>query len=200
MQLQSQSYHRLLRATLGVATLAAFAACGGENAGDAGGKAVADQAPPCTTPVDSIIGNALDRFIVTRNPQPTRFLIPLGTPEVVPDGAQYSLNSLQRRPFLWPPEPAQQKEVIDVARSRGTFVTIALFYHGIHEMPEGKYMVEFSGRYVDRANDGKQIPRTAVHFDCHAPEGKKYRAADEPPDTTAAPAPAGEPGKAGGGF
>jgi hypothetical protein len=196
MQLQNALSTRTPAALAAALVLAALAACGGENAGGAGDKATADQAPVCTTPVDSIIGNALDRFIVTRDPQPMRFLLPLGTPEAVPDGAQFSLNTLQRRPFLWPPDAAQQKEAINIARSRGTFVTIALFYHGTQDMPDGRKMVEFSGRYVDRINDGKQIPRTAIYFDCQAPEGRKYRAADEPPDTTAAPAPPGDTSKA----
>ena len=176
--------------------------CGGVGGGGGGdqARAAADQAPVCTTPPDSIIGNALDRFISTRKPEPTRFLIPLGTPENVPDGAQYALNTLQRRSFVWP-GPDQQKDAIDIARSKGTFVTLVLFFHGVSDRSDGRKSVEFSGHYVDRVNNGTKIARTAVIFDCQAAEGKKYRAADEPPDTAAAPAtPPAEPGKSGGGF
>jgi hypothetical protein len=174
----------------------ALSACGG--GGDTANTAK-NEAPACTTPTDSIIGNSLERFIVTRKVEPLRFLLPLGTPENTPEGGQYPLYTLNRRFHVWPPE-AQQKEAINLARARGTFPTLVLMYHGMSDMPDGRKSTEFSGFYVDRINDGTKVERTAVYFDCHAAEGKKYVAADEPPPAGGAPESAPAPARSGGGY
>ena len=196
---------RLQRFILLIPAAAAFIACGGQTGGDdaagASGKAVA---MTCDVPADSIIGYSLDRFIRTRQPQPYRFMVPMGTDSAVPEGAQFALNTLNRGFYVWPPDAPTQQKQIEAMRAKGPLPTISLFYHGSVTLPDGRTATSFSGAFHDVQNQGIVLPRTEVFFDCNAPAGRRYVAADEPPpaDTQKAPDTSGSAtppaGKAGG--
>jgi hypothetical protein len=164
------------------ASVPALFACGG-GAGDE--QAAATVA--CTVPMDSIIGYSLDRWIRTRVPQPYRFMIPLGTDSVVPDGAQWALNTLNRGAYPWPDTKELQTQQIANMRAH-RLPTISLFYHGTRQLADGRHVSEFSGTYHDVANNGINLPRTEVYFDCNAPVGRQYLTADEPPPADTTPA------------
>jgi hypothetical protein len=182
---------RPLLAALATAVLPVAFACGGSD------TRTADKAPECTVTSDSIRGGALEKFIETRNPVPHRFLIPLGTDSVVPDGSHYVLNAAGRAMYTWPSDPTLVQGQIDAMRAKGSFTTLALFYHGDTTLADGRRSFEFSGRYIDKANDGVVIPRTKVLFNCQAPEGSRYVMGDDPA-AGATPLPA-DTGKVGGG-
>ena len=187
------------RSFLVVATMLALPAvfaCAG------GGDKAADDKPAallCAVNPDTALGGALEFFIGSRNPPPHRFLVPpVVSDSALPEGAHYVVNNtLGRAMYMWPSDPAAQKTLIDVTRSKGSFVTIALFYHGKGTRPDGKQAFDFSGLYTDRANDGTRIPRTTVYFDCQAPEGSRYSLTETaaPPDGQT---PTTEAGKGGG--
>lgn len=98
--------------------------------------------------------------------------------------------------YLWPGDEKTQNEQIGNMRARGPAITVALFYLGMNDLGGGKATVDFSGRYVDLANNGKVISPTTVTFDCFA-TGARFRASDEPPAADAAPGDAPSPGGSG---
>jgi hypothetical protein len=178
------------------AALPLITACGG------GGGADEAEMPPafvCEVPMDTIIGYSLERFIGTRTPVPYLFMLPLGTDSMVPDGAQFPLNSRNRGAYPWPQDAAMQKEAIAGLRKISSLPTVALFYHGTKEVSEGKYMTEFSGTYHDVKLSGINLMRTEVYFDCKAPAGQRVRTGDEPPPVDTATPAAGGAAAAGSG-
>lgn len=169
--------HRVSLA-LAVAIVPVALACAG--GGDAADTTPA--APVCTVRSDSIVGGAVEKFIVTRNPVPHRFLIPLGTDSVVPETSRYPFTAGGRALFTWPQDAEQQKEMIGIMRSSGGWVTLATFYHGTTELSDGRTAVTLSGLYIDAANNNKRVPRTTVTHHCFGDMAGQFIV-----DTAAAP-------------
>jgi hypothetical protein len=182
-------------------TTPAILACtgGGDSSGGEGGSAsaAASAAPACAVPSDSIVGGALDHFITTRTPVPSRMLIQPGA-TAVPDGATYVLNTMGRAHYIWPTDPEMQKQQIDNMRAKGPYVTMVVFYHGIADRSDGRKLLTFSGQYIDRANDGKKVDPTGITFDCQAPEGSRFAVDGAAPSGGAGPSDAAAPRGSGG--
>jgi hypothetical protein len=158
--------------------------------------ATADAPPPCPTPADSVIGGALEKFIVTRDPVPHSFLVPIGTPEAIPDRANYPLYAGGRTQFLWPPDSALQEQQISNMRAKGKHVTMVLGYAGrIDTLPDGRMSVGFTGRYVDLANENAPLQEAKIYFDCQAMGESRFTVGDQ---MAAGGAPAGGGGGGGG--
>ena len=175
MQLGSS---RGLRASCAILTTAiALAGCGGA-ADTENMEAMDSTAAACPTPTDSVIAQALETFISTRQPSAMRFLNPLGTDSAVPDPSSFPFTQNGRKMYLWPMTAEQQKTQQANMIALGSWVTMVVSYHGMSEMPDGRQSITFSGSYIDRANSGINIPRTPIYFDCKVEGAGRFVASD----------------------
>jgi hypothetical protein len=154
------------------ALLAAFVvvplalACGG---GDSNGEqAAVVRMEPCRMHADSILAGATRAFVRTADPQPHRYLIPVGTDSAIPQRIQGVLQAGGRHLLLYPADTAQHARMHTQLGGAGSYVNLLVAYHGADTLTDGRVAYAFSGHYKAGPNHGQEMPRTNVYFDCSA--------------------------------
>ena len=161
--------------------VAAFSACSPGDSADR--PAAAPAARACATPADSVIGLATQQFVRSISPKPHRFLIPAGTDSAVPTSAYWALQSTGATLNMYPKDTAQQKLAVRQLGANGSYTLLLTSYHGQRTLSDGQVSLEFSGRWLNGDLGGKEIPRTAVLFNCGATANRfvvEQRAAPTP--------------------
>ena len=158
---------------LALAALALAACGGGERSASDGRAAAGGGAPGCAQPPgDSAYFVATQEYLKGLTPKPRRFLSPVGTDSALPDAAFKALQD-NGPSYLYPPDPAGQKKVLDRLEEVGPWTALLVSWHGVERMGESAAVIRLRGHFLLGGETNAQAaPARRMRFDC---EGGRWR-------------------------
>lgn len=167
--------HQRLLPLLAFPLAALLAACGG--GGEAGSSAQASASSCEGSPDEAVYNTAIDEYIKGLTPTPRRFLNAVGTDSALPDPVFQAV--MRRGPsYLYPPDSAGRKVVLDKLGSVGSWSSLLVTWHGM-EKHDSTATIRLGGHYVGGDDDGLAAPRKAIVFQCDTTPWTFSRTADE---------------------
>lgn len=143
--------------------------------GEGGGarKSTSSSGGSCRAPDDSTVARAVTEFVKQAAPTPQRFLATISSDSAIPDLARMALQD--RGPtYLFPPDTALRRKVVEKLVSVGDYTALAVVYHGTDRPDDSHAVVKLGGHFVDV---GKGVPPSisgSMEFVCDSTASWKY--------------------------